>query len=231
MPANAPPAGIRSTLATCLAAALLSLSWNVTLAQGSPSPARAYPASLSWLSLAPVDLASPQGQELAKAANPVPNFQRVLANAPGTYAAWRAYAGAVRNKDSQFTLLEKELLAIVISAENRCDNCVISHSAVLRKMGADPLWIAQVQSNYRKAPLSERERLLADFATKITRTPWEMGPQDLDPLRKVGVNEQGLIELAHWTSFFNLNNRLLTALGIEPDRFNLDGPQERAAKP
>ena len=190
-------------------------------AQGAADPAHSYSPSLSWLAVKPVDPQSASGKEVLKGNGPFANYQRVLATEPGSYTAWRAFAAAVDKKDGEFTPLEKQLLATVVSAENRCDNCVLGHTAALRQLGADPLWVAQVQINYRKAPLSSRERALADFAVKITRTPWDMSQQDLDGLRKVGVSESGLIELAHWTSFFNFNNRVFSALGIEPDRDKL----------
>ena len=190
-------------------------------AQTVASPAHTYSPSLSWLDLKPVDPQTAQGKEVLKGNGPFANYQRVLANEPGSYTAWRAFAAAVDKKDGAFTPLEKQIVATVVSAENRCDNCVLGHTAALRQLGADPLWVAQVQINYRKAPLSTRERALADFAVKITRTPWDLGQQDLEALRRVGVSETGLIELAHWTSFFNFNNRVFSALGIEPDRDKL----------
>ena len=78
----------------------------------------------------------------------------------------------------------------------------------------DAEWVATIEVNYRRAPLSTRERALADFALKITRSPAEVEPADLQALRDAGVPEEGVLEAATVAAYFNFTNRLNSGLGI-----------------
>jgi uncharacterized peroxidase-related enzyme len=109
---------------------------------------------------------------------------------------------------------ERELIALVVSVENRCEACVFAHAAALRGYSGDAEWVAIIEVNYRRAALSPRERALADYALKVTRKPAEVEPADLQTLRDAGVPEQGVLEAATVAAYFNLTNRLNSGLGI-----------------
>jgi uncharacterized peroxidase-related enzyme len=120
----------------------------------------------------------------------------------------------VRDSEGALSPRERELIALVVSVENRCEACVFGHAAALRQITGDAEWVATVEVNYRRAPLTARERALADYALKVTRAPAEIEPTDLQALRDAGVPEAGLLGAAAVAAYFNLSNRLNSALGI-----------------
>jgi uncharacterized peroxidase-related enzyme len=143
------------------------------------------------------------------------NQQRVLAHKPSVLAAVGALGDAVvRDADGVLTPRERELIALVVSVENRCEACVFGHAAALRGHSGDPEWVATIEVNYRRAALTPRERALADYAIKVTRAPAEIEPADLQTLRDAGVPETGLLEAAAVAAYFNFSNRLNSSLGI-----------------
>lgn len=145
----------------------------------------------------------------------VRNQQRVLAHKPAVLAAVGALGDAVvRDAAGVLTLAERELIALVVSTENRCEACVFAHAAALRGFTGDAEHVATIEVNYRRAKLTSRERALADYAIKVTRAPAEVEPADLQALRDAGLPEEGVLEAALVTSYFNLTNRLNSALGI-----------------
>jgi uncharacterized peroxidase-related enzyme len=77
--------------------------------------------------------------------------------------------------------------------------------------------VAQVKHDYRRAPLSERERALCEFAEKVTRTPWNVTPSDLDRLRSVGLSDRDILDLVQVIAYFNYINRVADALGVDPE--------------
>lgn len=79
--------------------------------------------------------------------------------------------------------------------------------------------IEQLAVDYRQAGLSPRERAILDYAVKLTLTPATMTRQDVDDLRRVGLDDDAIHDVAQVTGFFNLYNRLADGLGIdaEPD--------------
>jgi uncharacterized peroxidase-related enzyme len=145
----------------------------------------------------------------------VRNQQRVLAHKPAVLTALTALGDAVvRDPGGVLSPRERELIALVVSAENRCEPCVFGHAAALRGHGGEAEWVATIEVNYRRAGLSARERALADYALKVTRAPAEVEPEDLQSLRDAGVPEQGILEVATVAAYFNLSNRLNSGLGV-----------------
>ena len=55
------------------------------------------------------------------------------------------------------------------------------------------------------------------MAEKLTLTPREMTAADWQPLRDLGLDDQGLLELAHLISIFNYVPRLADGFGLKPD--------------
>jgi uncharacterized peroxidase-related enzyme len=115
-------------------------------------------------------------------------------------------------------LRERELIALVVSAENRCDACVVAHKAALRALGGDALWADQIAINYRRADLTPRERALSDYALKVTRAASEVEESDLDAMRAAGVPEAGILDAIAVIGLFNLTNRLNSGLGVHVNR-------------
>lgn len=148
----------------------------------------------------------------------VRHSQRATAHRPALTLAQDALSRAV-NGDAPGGLSrrERELLALVVSAENRCIPCVFGHAAALREASGDPAWVAQAEANYRHAGLTPKERALADFALLITRAPGEIEPHHLGPLRAAGLAEAQIIDAAAIAAYFNFSNRLNSALGVPPN--------------
>jgi uncharacterized peroxidase-related enzyme len=175
-------------------------------------------AAISWLDL-PRPPAHPKVAEILAATSEklgyVRNQQRVLAGKPAILAALTALGDAVvRDPEAVLTPRERELIALVVSAENRCDACVFAHGSALRGQGHASEWVALVAVNFRRADLTGRERALAEYAVKLTRAAAEVTEPDLDALRAVGLSEEGLLEAATVAAYFNLTNRLNSGLGI-----------------
>ncbi len=183
---------------------------------------QASPQHQSWLKLPSVEPADgPLADEFEKAKQThgyVQNAQLTLGHNPDRLLAFAAYRATFKAKPG-LTLTEREkyFVAVVVSVENRCDACIFGNGLKLRQLTNDPIWEARVEINYRKLKLSPRDRAIADFAVKLTTTPHEMQPADLDTLRSVGMTEMDLLELVEWVGIYNLTNRLVAGLGIEPD--------------
>jgi uncharacterized peroxidase-related enzyme len=67
-------------------------------------------------------------------------------------------------KDGYLTKLEREMIAVVVSSCNKCFYCLIAHGAAVRQLSNDQILGDELMINYRSASLSERQRLMLDFA-------------------------------------------------------------------
>ena len=77
--------------------------------------------------------------------------------------------------------------------------------------------IEQIKVDYRQAELTPRERAILDYAVKLTLTPAQMKRQDVDELRRAGLDDGSIHDVAQVTGFFNLYNRLADGLGLEAE--------------
>src|ERR1700752_2499925 len=73
---------------------------------------------------------------------------------------------------SGLSKLEREMIAVAVSAYNRCYYCLVAHGASVRQLSGDPPLGELMAMNYRAARLSPRERAMLDFAVKLTAEPW-----------------------------------------------------------
>ena len=72
-----------------------------------------------------------------------------------------------------------------------------------------------VRDDFRAAPLSSTDRTMLDYTVKLTKTPHEVGPADLDALRAAGFDDESIHEIVQITALFAYYNRLADGLGVE----------------
>ena len=147
----------------------------------------------------------------------VPNVFRAQAVNGDQFLAWWNYFNLLVNKEGHLSNADRELLAVVVSNVNRCTYCVISHGAALRTYTEDERTADLVAVNWRQAGLPERESAMAAYAEKLTLHPADVVEEDLEPLRKVGLDDHQIMELVQVVGMFNLTNRVSSALGFVPN--------------
>ena len=112
---------------------------------------------------------------------------------------------------------ERELVATVVSRENRCAYCVAHHADAFGRHATEPGLQSLVATDYTKAHLGPRERALADHAALLTRTPGNVTQADVEKLRKVGLDDRAILDLTLVVAYFNFANRLANGLGLTAD--------------
>jgi uncharacterized peroxidase-related enzyme len=120
--------------------------------------------------------------------------------------------------DSGLSKLEREMIAVVVSSANRCYYCLAAHGAAVRELSGDPELGEMLVMNWRVAKLPKRQRAMLEFAHRLTVAPAEVGDADRARLRKAGLDEREIWDVASVTGFFNFSNRLATAVDMMPNR-------------
>jgi uncharacterized peroxidase-related enzyme len=108
---------------------------------------------------------------------------------------------------SSWSVGERELLAAVVSEANSCSFCIGTHSSI-----ADRALPAPSFADWRDGRAGPAVTAAAHFLVKLTMTPDEVGPADVQAARDAGVSEAGLAEAIYIAFFFNLINRVADAL-------------------
>ena len=147
----------------------------------------------------------------------VPNVMRVYALRPEHFLRWWAFYDELLRGESGLTKPQREMIAVVVSATNRCHYCVVSHTAALRKLTQDPVLADQLASGYKYAPLEPKERAMLDFAVKLTVESHNASEADVDALREAGWTDEEIMDIAEVAAMFNFTNRLASTLGWVPN--------------
>ncbi len=132
----------------------------------------------------------------------------------------RAFIGLYNNlmlDDSALSKLEREMIAVVVSAQNHCYYCLVAHGQAVRQMSGDPALGELLAMNYRAAKLTKKQRAMLDFAYKMTVTPDQVGEADREALRKAGHADRAIWDIAAVAAFFNMTNRMATAVDMMPN--------------
>ena len=72
-------------------------------------------------------------------------------------------------------------------------------------------------ADWRSAGLDDATLALLEFADKLTRTPGDMGPADVDAVRRTGWDDRAVTDAAQVCSYFNYINRIADGLGVDPE--------------
>jgi uncharacterized peroxidase-related enzyme len=119
--------------------------------------------------------------------------------------------------ESGLSKLEREMIAVAVSSQNRCYYCLAAHGAAVRQYSGNPLLGEQMVMNYRAARLSKRQRAMLDFAVKLTAQPANVEEADRERLRRAGFSERDIWDIGAVTGFFNMSNRIAAATDMRPN--------------
>ncbi len=75
--------------------------------------------------------------------------------------------------------------------------------------------VEAIKSDYRTAELDEVTRAVLDFVAKLTRTPGEMEPADLEALRQHRLSDLAIHDIVQVAAYFNYINRIADGLGVD----------------
>jgi uncharacterized peroxidase-related enzyme len=147
----------------------------------------------------------------------VPNVLKAYAFDMAKLSAFVGMYNDLMLAPSGLSKLEREMIAVAVSAHNRCYYCLVAHGAGIRQLSGDPALGELVAMNYRSARLSKRERAMLDFAQKLTAEPWLIEEADRDELRRAGFTDRDIWDIAAVAGFFAMSNRVASATDMRPN--------------
>jgi len=161
----------------------------------------------------------------------VPNVFVMLAHRPDEFRAFFSYHDALMERESDtLTKAEKEMIVVAVSADHGCLYCVVAHGAILRILAKDALIADQVAVNYRTAPISERQRVMLDYALHLAVHRGVLDDIWQARLGELGFTLDDIWDIGAIAALFGLSNRLVSMARTPPnDEFYLLGRVPRAA--
>lgn len=148
----------------------------------------------------------------------VPNVLRAYAFDAAKLKAFIDMVDDLMLAESGLSKLEREMIAVAVSAVNHCHYCLTAHGAAVRLRAKHPEMGELIAQNYRAAALPARQKTMLDFAVKLTEHPDKIEEADREVLRRAGFSDRDLWDIAAVTGFFNMSNRIAAATDMRPNR-------------
>ena len=147
----------------------------------------------------------------------IPNIFLALAHRPDEFRAFFSYHDALMEKSEGLTKAEREMIVVATSGFNQCIYCVVAHGAILRIREKNPLIADQIATNYRKADITAKHRMMLDFAVKISQQANEIDEPDIQTLLENGFTMEEIWDIGSIAALFALSNRLANMANIKPN--------------
>lgn len=147
----------------------------------------------------------------------VPNVLRAYALRPRKLRNFIALYNELMLGDSGLSKLEREMIAVVVSAANRCYYCLVAHGQAVRRLSGDPELGEMLVMNHRVASLPPRQRAMLDFAWALTTAPHLVGAADRAALRDHGFSDEDIFDICDVVGFFNMSNRVASGVDMMPN--------------
>ena len=81
-------------------------------------------------------------------------------------------------------------------------------------MTLDSEMVRSLEEDYKKAPITEQDRVMLDYVVQVTKDATRISSADHDRLRAAGFDDQGILQITLIASWFNYINRVADALGV-----------------
>lgn len=147
----------------------------------------------------------------------VPNVLLAYAHDMEKLDAFSRFYNDLMLGPSGLTKLEREMIAVAVSSENKCFYCLTAHGEAVRRLSGNPALGEMMVMNFRAADLSEKQRAMLDFAVLMTNASYSIEEEDRDALREAGWSERDIWDIAAVASFYNMTNRMASAVDMRPN--------------
>ncbi len=147
----------------------------------------------------------------------VPNVLRAHAFDIAKLDAFTGLYNDLMLAESGLSKLEREMIAVVVSATNRCFYCLTAHGAAVRQLSGDPALGEQLIMNWRIAEVTPRQRAMLVFAEKVTLASATVEEADRQALRDHGLSDRDIWDVINVAAFFNMSNRVASATAMKPN--------------
>jgi alkylhydroperoxidase domain protein len=170
---------------------------------------------LPWLEPVAADqMNERQLASLVDAARVKSDYFRLLARDPDVLEArTRTDKDIFYNPDAGLPRAERELAAATVSRLNGCIYCASVHARFASTYSKRTADVDKLLAEGTGVDLDKRWNAIVAASVALTETPISFGPEHIDALREVGLDDDAIVDVINAASFFNWANRLMLSLG------------------
>ena len=170
---------------------------------------------LPWIApLTEAELTPRHHASLVDAARAKSPYFRLLARDPDVLEArTRTDKDIFYNPQAGLPRAERELAAAATSRLNGCIYCASVHARFAATYSKRVPEVERLLTEGVGADLDVRWNAIVAASVALTSTPIAFGPEHVDALRGVGLDDWAIVDVINAASFFNWANRLMLSLG------------------
>ncbi len=124
---------------------------------------------------------------------------------------------AIMSGPSSLSLIEREMIAVVVSKVLDCTFLVDAHAENLRDLTKDDRLVRLMKIDYRMLLLDDRVRTILDFAVQITKDSKSILESSIKELRDSGLKDEDILNALEVVGLFNYLTRLANVLGVKEE--------------
>jgi len=161
----------------------------------------------------------------------VPDVVRALALRPEVAKAQSDLRDSLLSDELSIGRRRAELISLAVSGINDCAYCGTAHAGTMVARGdLTAEQAAQAFKDWRRLDLSDEDRVMLEFAEKLTFQPAQIDQADIDSLREAGFDDLGIYDIVLVTAYRNFINRVNDGLGVSTDKLRTRFGDELAAR-
>ncbi len=135
---------------------------------------------------------------------------------------------------SPLSRAQREMIAVAVSAANRCDYCVAHHGENLRRIlvhdgrgqSEAVAFVEALSADYRGAELAPADKAMLDYVVKLTEAPGKVAQSDVDRLRASGFDDRAIHDICLVAAYYGFVSRVAEGLGVDlEERFRRAEPK------
>jgi uncharacterized peroxidase-related enzyme len=157
----------------------------------------------------------------------VPNYAKAFSLRPHVMGSW---AGLLKSIRSTMDARRYELVTLAAARAIRSSYCALAHGSVLEKQFFSTEELSRIALGADDAPLEPAESAIMAFADKVARQADSVTSEDVEILRRHGLDDGEIFDVAAAAAARCFFSKLVDALGAEPDSsYQTIAPELRGA--
>jgi uncharacterized protein YciW len=186
-------------------------TWDSLPKERHKTPALERKSPIAWIRCPDQSGPSSPGSE------PVNLFRVISENSEASILAkgWRSYH---LMPTQALNVQTRGRLALYVSGINDCDYSTFWFRRFLMELETDRSTLDSLSQGKPPAGLGKLEKLQFEHARRMTLEPWTIREAQIEELRKMGMDDLGILQLTMLISYLSFETRVVLGLGVATEK-------------
>lgn len=154
--------------------------------------------------------------DLLKSRGQIAEVHKIQSLRPQSIVKHMALYMEIMFAQSDLSRAQREMMAVVVSAENKCAYCVNHHGSALNKYWKNDEKVNQLADDFSALQLTDVDQQLCKLAKELTADPSSDRCQNINRrLKKLELSDAAFLDATLVIAYFNFVNRIVLNHQVE----------------